>query len=349
MARVLVAMSGGVDSSVAAWRLCQMGHEVVGLFMRHGPEVTASFPPGMPDHAGDAQRMADRLGVEFHAVDFGAGFEQVIDYFVDEYACGRTPNPCALCNARLKFGRVFAEADRFGATMVATGHYARIAPGPDGRPALFRALHADKDQSYVLFGIRRELLPRLLFPNGDSAKDEIRRIAAELGFHVADKPDSQEICFVPDHDHVRFVREKRPSLDTSGELVTVDGQVVGRHSGIEKFTIGQRKGLGIAFGEPRFVVRIEADTRRVVIGEKKDLARRSLTASGANWLIDDPTEPFRCEVRVRYRSRAVASRIRPLADGRFSAEFDEPVEGVAPGQVAVCYAGDRLLGGGWIE
>ena len=237
-----------------------------------------------------------------------------------------------------------------GAQYVATGHYARIAPGGEGAaPALLRGQDAAKDQSYVLFGVDRRLLGRLCLPVGEYRKEEIRRIAAELGLRVADKADSQEICFVPDDDHARFVRQSRPGVDTSGEIVTTDGVVVGRHTGLEQFTVGQRKGLRVAFGQRRYVVRLEPETRRVVVGTLDDLARRELTAAGANWLIDPPQKPFTCRVKIRYRSPALPATIEPLADGCFRVLFDEPCRAIAPGQAAVCYDGDRVLGGGWIE
>ncbi|NLE36618.1 MAG: tRNA 2-thiouridine(34) synthase MnmA, partial [Pirellulaceae bacterium] len=299
--------------------------------------------------AADARRVAERLEIPFYAIDFEDQFGRIIDHFVDQYAAGRTPNPCILCNTWLKFGKLFEYADGMGAEYVATGHYARVARLDDGQTALLRGIDPGKDQAYALFGIDRRRLPRILFPVGERRKTEIRQIAAELGLDVADKRDSQEICFVPDQDHAGFVRRRRPELNTAGEVVTTDGRVVGRHDGIERFTVGQRKGLGIALGEPYFVVRIEPDTRRVVLGRREELARRELTAAGANWLIDPPTGPFRAAVKIRYRSRAVEATVTPLADGRFHAVFDEPRHGIAPGQAAVCYADDRVLGGGWIE
>ena len=361
MSRVVLAMSGGVDSSVAAWLLREQGHDVIGLFMRHGVqhETACTAGPGREGHrqgccsaadAADARRVAERLEVPFYAVNFEEEFDRIIDYFVDEYAAGRTPNPCILCNTWLKFGKLFAYADGVGADFVATGHYARLVPAEaTGQPALCRGRDSWKDQSYVLFGIDRTRLDRLLLPVGEYRKDDIRQIAGRLGLRVADKPDSQEICFVPDQDHARLVRRRRGEADTSGEVVTTDGAVVGRHEGIERFTIGQRKGLGIAFGERRFVVRLEPETRRVVVGTREDLARSELTAGEANWLVDEPAGPIRCEVKIRYRSRAVGATVEPLGAGRFAVRFDEPRHGVAPGQAAVCYDGDRVLGGGWIE
>jgi tRNA-uridine 2-sulfurtransferase len=298
MSRVVLAMSGGVDSSVAAWLLGQQGHEVIGLFMRHGQEEAC--PSGLAAvgqrrqgccsaaDAADARRVADQLKLPFYAVDFQEDFDRIIRYFIAEYTAGRTPNPCIVCNTWLKFGRLFQYADSVGAEFVATGHYAVLARGPQGEPELRRGRDHSKDQSYVLWGIPRRLLPRLLFPLGERRKAEIRQIAGELGLrHVAHKPDSQEICFVADNDHARFIRQRVPGLDTSGEIVTTDGTVVGRHDGLEGFTVGQRKGLRIAFGHPRYVVRIDAASRQVVVGSKAELARRELTAGEANWLAGD--------------------------------------------------------------
>jgi len=352
-------MSGGVDSSVAAWLLREAGHEVLGLFMRHGqePEVACEVPSTSHKQgccsaadAADARRVADRLGIPFYAVNFEAEFDRIVDYFVEAYTAGRTPNPCIVCNTWLKFGKLFEYADSVDAEFVATGHYARVlVAGGSGEIALCRGCDPSKDQSYVLFGIQRRSLSRLKFPVGEHHKDEIRRIAARLELRVAEKRDSQEICFVPEGDHARFVKEHRGEVDTSGEIITTDGTVVGRHDGVERFTIGQRKGLGIAFGQPRYVVRIEPDARRVVIGTHDELAQSELTAAEANWLIDEPTAPIRCQVKIRYRSQGVDATVTPLSAGRFHVHFDEPRHGIAPGQAAVCYHGDRLLGGGWIE
>lgn len=299
--------------------------------------------------AADARRVADRLGIPFYAVNFQEEFHRIIDYFVSEYTIGRTPNPCIMCNTWLKFGKLFEYADSLNADYVATGHYARIATDHSGAAALLRGQDAAKDQSYVLFGVDRRLLERLCLPIGEYRKEEIRRIAGQLGLRVAGKPDSQEICFVPDQDHARFIRQSRPETDTSGEIVTTDGTTVGRHDGLEKFTIGQRKGLGVAFGQPRYVVRLEPETRRVVVGTLEELSRHELTAAEANWLIDPPQAPLRCLVKIRYRSAALSATITPLTANRFRVTFDELCRGIAPGQAAVCYDGDRVLGGGWIE
>ena len=375
MSRIVLAMSGGVDSSVAAHLLHGEGHEVIGVFMRHGEQSpvacasdtacdstaqTSLFPIVEPraDHkhgcctaadADDARRVADRLDIPFYALNLQQEFSQIIDYFVDEYTAARTPNPCIVCNNLIKFGKLFDYADSVGAERVATGHYARLEQrSGETRPALVRGRDASKDQSYVLFGVERHLLDRMMFPVGDFEKTEIRQMAVEFGLRVADKRDSQEICFVTSGRYDEFVR-RRTDVDTSGELVTTDGTVVGTHAGIEGFTIGQRKGLGVALGEPRFVVRIEADSRRVVIGTHDELARDELTARGTNWLADEPAGPLRCMAQIRYNSRAVPATARTLPGGRLHIALDEPCHGVAPGQAVVCYDGQRVLGGGWIE
>lgn len=374
MSRVVLAMSGGVDSSVAAHLLLQQGHEVIGVFMRRGIEVPAAGcaaggPTSSPllastenassggprwssaDDTHDVRRVADHLRIAFEALDLRAEFSQIVDYFVTEYTAGRTPNPCAMCNARLKFGRLFGFADSVGAEFLATGHYARVVPTPgSGIPELHRGIDAAKDQSYALFGIQRQMLQRMLLPIGQYEKPQIRELAGRLGLPVAEKPDSQEICFVPQGEHDRFVREHRDAgIDTSGDLVGTDGRVLGRHTGIERFTIGQRRGLGVALGQRAFVVRIEPDTKRVVIGKREDLARRELTANCTNWLVDPPSGAFRCQAKIRYNAQAAPATVEILPDDRLRAQFDQPCYGVAPGQALVCYDGDRVLGGGWIE
>ncbi len=345
-------MSGGVDSSVAAWLLRQAGHEVVGLFMRHGHQEATACSTPIPARAGkqgccsasdadDARRVAQRLEIPFYAVNFQEEFGRIIHYFISEYTAGRTPNPCVVCNTWLKFGKLVDYADSVGARHIATGHYARLLPTPDGSLALCRGLDPGKDQSYVLWGIRPEVLARLQFPVGDYQKEEIRRIADRLGLrHVAEKPDSQEICFVPDQDHARFVRENRSAQNTSGEIVTTDGRVVGRHAGVEKFTIGQRKGLGVALGEPRYVVRIDPENFQVVLGQKDELARRELSARGANWFFPPP-QRFECQVKIRYRSPAVPAVVETLPGDRFRVEFQEACYGVAPGRPRFAIAATR--------
>jgi len=368
MARVVLAMSGGVDSSVAAHLLLEQGHDVVGVFMRHGHQspVACAAGPSRPvnsdaaarlDHkqgcctaadAEDARRVADKLAIPFYALNLDEEFGRIIDYFVGEYTAGRTPNPCVQCNNWIKFGKLFDYADSVGAPFVATGHYARLQPDATRRPALLRGRDGGKDQSYVLFGIDRRYLQRMLLPVGDFEKPAIRRIAADLGLNVAEKKDSQEICFVTQGRYVQLVRQRRADVDTTGDLVTTDGTVVGQHDGIEGFTVGQRKGLGVALGEPKFVVRIEPDSRRVVLGDRDDLARSDLTATSCNWLVDWADVPRHCHVQIRYNAAPASATVERTSRDQLHVVFDQPQYGVAPGQAVVCYDGERTLGGGWI-
>ena len=272
-----------------------------------------------------------------------------MDGFADDYLAGRTPNPCVLCNIWLKFGKLWGYGKKVGADFVATGHYARIAPDESGRPRVTRAVDRSKDQSYVLFGLRRELLPHVLLPVGGYRKDEIRELARSLDLPVHDKPDSQEICFVPDDNYARFVRERRPGHETSGEIVDEGGQTLGRHGGIENFTIGQRKGLGVAVGEPRYVVSIEPQSRTVKVGPRPSLDRPSLEASRMNWQVDPPEGPAPCLAQIRSRHVAVGATVEMISDDRARVVFDVPQAAVTPGQVVTLYQGERVWGGGWID
>ncbi|MCR9295685.1 MAG: tRNA 2-thiouridine(34) synthase MnmA [bacterium] len=368
MKRVVLAMSGGVDSSAAAHLLLEQGFEVVGVFMRHGEESAAScrlddgspnpllpILQGRTDHkqgccsasdAMDARRVADKLRIPFYALDLEADFSRIVDYFVDEYTQGRTPNPCVQCNNWIKFGRLFDYADSIDAEFVATGHYAQLVQR-DGVTALVRGVDNNKDQSYVLAGIDRQYLPRMLLPVGGFLKPDIRKLAAQAGLRVADKRDSQEICFVTSGKHGDFVRARAQGT-TAGNFVTLDGTTVGRHTGIESFTVGQRKGLGIALGEPHFVIRIDPVSYDVVLGPKEALGCNRLEAEQANWLVEPPTNAFEGLVQIRYNSSAVAARITPNDAGSFAVDFHQPVQGVAPGQLCVIYREDQVLGGGWI-
>ena len=377
MARVVLAMSGGVDSSVAAHLLLEAGHEVIGVFMRHGEEssqecrvdesgkgslpVLGGLAQGRADHkqgcctasdAADARRVAAKMDIPFYALDLQQDFRRIVDYFVDDYLSGRTPNPCVKCNHWIKFGRLFDYADGVDAQFVATGHYARIKAGSSESRELHRGLDSGKDQSYALFGIRPDRLSRMMLPVGGFEKPRIREIAEELGLGVAGKRDSQEICFVTQGHHSDFVRAREPerSAETGGDIVTVDGKVVGEHLGYEAFTVGQRKGLGIALGQPHFVVRIEPDSRQVVIGPKESLEQEGLFADQANWLIDPNDVPEHVSVQIRYNGLPKSGTISIDADDRdrFRVRFDEPQLAVAPGQAAVVYEGTRVLGGGWI-
>jgi tRNA-uridine 2-sulfurtransferase len=354
MARVVLAMSGGVDSSVAALLLKQQGHEVIGLFMRTGVHAPDD---GMPAHkkgccsavdAGDARRVADRLDIPFYALDFESDFQRIMDYFTDEYLTGRTPNPCVVCNNWLKFGKLWAYGKQLQAEFIATGHYARIVTG-NGQAELHRAADPAKDQSYVLFGLRRSILTHLLFPVGGLRKEEVRTLARQAGLAVADKPDSVEICFVPGGNHAEFIRARRPNLTTAGHFVDTAGRVLADHDGFERFTIGQRKGLGFAAGERRYVLQIVPERNEVVLGERQELLADGLRASRINWLIDPGDRPLRCVAKIRYRNAGTQAEVQASPDGGAHVRFAEPQSAVTPGQAVVFYQGEQVLGGGWIE
>ena len=366
MARVLVGMSGGVDSSVAAALLVEAGHDVVGVFMRHGqPALPGTLPVIDGSHQGccsvadaiDARRVADRLGIPLYALELSEDFGRIIDYFVDEYGRGRTPNPCVRCNTWLKFGRLFDYADSIGAEFVATGHHARldqevVSLGSPPTPVLRRGRDRGKDQSYVLFDVEPRALSRMLLPVGELLKDDVRARAADLGLSTADKPDSQEICFVSPGDHARLVAH-RLGGSRAGAIVDAGGRLLGTHDGIGHFTVCQRQGLGIALGRPLYVVRIDAEANRVVVGTAGEVPQEKLVASQARWLVPPPREPFEAFVQVRSARPAVPAVVTPLEGGRFAAEFSresDPRPGaISPGQAAVCYVDDRLVGGGWID
>lgn len=352
--RVVLAMSGGVDSSVAAVLLKRQGYDVVGMFMRTGVHDGGDHTPAHKKgccsavDAGDARRVADRLDIPFYALDFEADFDRVIDYFADEYLSGRTPNPCVVCNTWLKFGKLWSFGKQLDADFIATGHYARVATD-GGEPRLLTAADPDKDQSYVLFGLRRSLLPRLLFPIGGYRKEEVRSLAREFGLAVADKPDSVEICFVPDGDHAGLIRRRRPDLATAGVIRDTSGKVLGEHDGFERFTIGQRKGLGVATGSRRFVLDIIPETREVVVGDREGLLAGGLVASEVNWLIEPPAGALACRAKIRYRHSPAPATVIATAESGAAVTFAEPQSAVTPGQAVVFYDGDRVLGGGWVE
>ncbi len=454
--KVVVAMSGGVDSSVAACLLVEQGYDVVGLFMRTGvkePEqatqdgptvksvpqgdasrddagnarddtkdtpdaATISLPvvgdssdngqqsnPPAREHRGccsasdaaDARFVAGMLGIPFYVLDFEKDFDQLIDYFADEYAAGRTPNPCVVCNDRLKFGRLVEYADAVGAKFVATGHYARIGvstgspagsqchtreeplaqrdpmsqgdtdrdqsapidqstPGDlsdasdgGGAPLLMRSVDTKKDQTYVLFGIDRSLLGRLLFPIGHLEKSEVRRIAERYDFPNQNKPDSVEICFVPDRDYARVVRERRPDAFKEGDVIDESGEVIGRHNGIGHYTIGQRRGLGIAAGKPIYVTELNVPNNVVTMGGVDALLADTLIADRASFLVDPPGDCFCANVKIRYLHQAAPATVTLLPDNQIRIVFDEPQKAITPGQAVVLYDDDVVIGGAWIH
>jgi len=368
--KVVVAMSGGVDSSVAAALLKRQGYEVVGCFMRLGTpdgveEKTeeCTIDPAQPTpakhkqgccsvlDAGDARRVAQLLDVPFYVLNFQEDFGRVIDYFVGEYNRGRTPNPCVRCNDWLKFGRLAQYAEAVGADYVASGHYARVGLDPvTGQKTLLRGLDHKKDQSYVLFGMPRTHVEKLMLPIGEFEKHDVRRMAEELNLPVFNKPDSQEICFVPDQDYAGLVKRRTPDTFRPGELVTPDGKVVGDHDGHQHFTIGQRKGVGVAFGRPIYVVNIDPATNRVVLGDKEQLMKRTVRANQINVLSDRVgAEPLRCTAKIRYNHPPQPAVVSRVGDDELTVIFDEPQSAITPGQAVVCYDNDVVLAGGWIE
>lgn len=355
--KVVVAMSGGVDSSVSACLLHEAGHAVIGLFMRVGPSSTpGSATLGRANKQGccsatdaaDARRVAQQLGIPFYVLNFHEEFERLQDYFADQYANGRTPNPCVVCNSRLKFGRLLDYADLLGAEFVATGHYARLGQR-DGRRVLLRGQDVSKDQSYVLFDLPAATLQRVLLPIGELTKRQVRQRARRFGLQIAEKRDSQEICFVPEGDYQRVVRARRPDAYRPGPVVDETGRRLGTHPGVAAFTVGQRRGLGVALGEPRYVTRIEAASGTVVVGPRGSLLADGLIAERCNWLLPPPTGPRPVTIKIRRQHRPAAGEVRPAGDGLVEARFARPQPAVTPGQAAVFYDGEVVVGGGWIQ
>ena len=351
--RIVVAMSGGVDSSVAAALLAQQGHDVIGLSMQlydqRGEEKFGSCCS--LDDLYDARRVATALGFPHYIVNFEKQFrETVVDNFVHEYAAGRTPIPCAHCNSDLKFSTLLDRAQGLGATHVATGHYALITSDGEGRWQLRRGADPDKDQSYFLFSLTQQQLGGALFPVGALPKHAVREQARSLGLAVAEKPDSQEICFIPDGDYASFVARRDPSVTRGGMVVDESGRELGSHGGIHRFTIGQRKGLGLASPMPLYVLKIDASAQRVTVGPRGSLERTTFTIGGVNWIAGTvPSGRVRASAQIRHRHTAAPGHVRALPDRRAAFEFDTPQSAITPGQACVFYDGDVVLGGGWIE
>ena len=352
--RVVVAMSGGVDSSVAAALLARQGHDVIGLSMqlydqRDGGATTFGSCCTIDD-LHDARRVAARLGIPHYIVNFERQFdEHVVSNFIREYSAGRTPIPCVHCNGDLKFATLAARAAAFGATAVATGHYARVERDTGGTYVLKRGLDPAKDQSYFLFTLDQAQLAQAVFPVGDLDKTAVRERARELGLPVAEKPDSHEICFVADGDHTAFL-ERHGKMPGEGVVRDVSGRAIGRHEGVHRFTVGQRKGLGLSSPVPLYVVGLDAGTNSVTVGPRDALQRDSLSASQVNWVSGrEPVPGTRITAQIRYRHREAAAAVTPLPNDRVLVAFDEPQTAVAPGQAVVFYDGDVVVGGGWIE
>ncbi len=349
---VVVAMSGGVDSSTTAALLHAEGYRVIGVTLQlydHGAAVKRKNACCAGQDIHDAGRVAAAIGIPHYVLDYESRFrEEVMDSFADSYVRGETPIPCVLCNQTVKFRDLLGTARDLGADALATGHYVRRVAGPDG-PELHRAADAARDQSYFLFATTGEELDYLRFPLGALTKDETRALAARFRLPVAQKPDSQDICFVPDGDYAAVVRRLRPGASAPGDIVDQAGAVLGRHDGIIGFTVGQRRGIGIGGGEALYVLRIEPATHSVVVGPKTALARRIVHLSGVNWLAPAVSAAFEAEVKLRSAQAPVPATVHRGRDGSARVELHNAELGVAPGQACVFYAGDRVLGGGWIR
>ncbi len=362
---IAVAMSGGVDSSVVAGMLHREGNRVVGLTMqlwnqRRLPALVPDGPTGRCcslDDVYDARHVAQHLGIPYYVVNFENAFErQVVKPFIDEYLAGRTPIPCTLCNNFIKFDQFLEMAEGVGAERMATGHYARVTWNEaSARWEMRRSADRTKDQTYFLFGLTQPQLSRTLFPLGGFEKAQVRELARELGIPTANKPDSQEICFVPNGDYAAFIdayfaEQGIAPSETRGELVTADGRVVGEHSGVHHFTVGQRRGLGVAAREPLYVISTEPATRRVIVGSNDALLRETMRVKDINWIsIAAPSEPLHAEIKIRNKHLAAAAAVRPVDATTVEVSFDHPQRAVTPGQGAVFYSGELVLGGGWIE
>ncbi len=354
--KVVVGMSGGVDSSVAAYVLKEQGYDVIGVTMQIWQDEDTET---VSDNGGccglsavdDARRVAERLDIPYYVLNFKQDFKNmVIDYFIDEYLKGRTPNPCIACNRYVKWESMLQKSLQLGADYIATGHYARISRHPiTNRFCLKKSATSEKDQTYALYNLTQEQLERTLMPVGDYTKEEVRKIATEIGLKIANKPDSQEICFIPDNDYGKFIEESGRGKSVEGNFVDTSGKILGKHKGILHYTVGQRKGLGLSLGKPVFVKTIDAVNNRVVISDNEELFVREVSASNFNFMaFDNLDEPTRLLGKIRYSHKAGACTA-VVKDGKLSCTFDEPQRAITPGQAIVLYDGDYVVGGGVIE
>jgi tRNA-specific 2-thiouridylase len=351
--RVVVGMSGGVDSSAAASLLLEQGYDVVGITLKLWPQDCVSRAEDKccgPQAVMDARAVCHQLGIPFYLVDEAEAFQQqVIGYFAEEYRAGRTPNPCVMCNDRLKFGTLLQRARQLGASHIATGHYARIERREDGRYLLRRGRDPHKDQSYFLFSLRQAQLSQTLFPLGDLCKRETRETARLAKLKTAGKEESMEICFVPDNDYGRFLEQSRLVKRHGGDIVDLEGRVLGRHEGIEFYTIGQRRGLRLSAARPLYVIDLDPGRNRVIVGDESALQSDEFVVERCNWIpFDAPDGPLEVTAQIRYKHPGAQATVLPLSEGRVRVQLHEPQRAVTPGQACVFYVNDLVYGGGWI-
>jgi tRNA-specific 2-thiouridylase len=344
--KIAVAMSGGVDSSVTAALLKKQGHDVIGITMR----LFAPRTSGVGSAVHDASVVAQHLGIPHHVADFEEEFSSlIIGDFINEYRCGNTPNPCVRCNRHIKFGLLLEKAHELGADLMATGHYVRKTTDPDGTSHLRTAINIRKDQSYFLYTLTKVQLEQIVFPLGEmESKEEVRRLAREFGLPVSEKSDSQEICFIPNDDYVTFLEGSGGVTGRGGDIVHIGGQIVGRHQGVHRYTIGQRKGLGVAWSEPLYVISIDTERNVVFVGERQHVFAAGLMAETVSWIVAPEGKEFVATCKIRYRHQPVGCRVRMMAGRNCEVYFDEPQKAVTPGQSLVFYRGDEVLGGGRI-
>ncbi len=351
--KIIVGLSGGVDSSVAVYLLEKQGYECVGVTMRiWKPGADEALAVARKEEEDSAAAVAKYFGIEHHIVDFSDKFDyDVMRYFTEEYILGRTPNPCMICNNRVKWEALMSAAELYGADKVATGHYARVTELPSGRYSLMTTPTAVKDQTYALYRLTQKQLSKTIMPVGEYTKDEIRKLAAEIGISVADKPDSQEICFIPDNDYAGFIERYTGRSAESGNFVDMQGNVIGRHKGIIHYTVGQRKGLGIALGQPAFVVGIRPETNEVLIGTNEDVFSSVLYADSVNYMgVDDiPADGLILTAKIRYAHKGAVCRVTKEKDGIIKCEFNEPQRAITPGQAVVLYKDNYIALGGIIK